>query len=288
MAISLEVNKETCIKCGKCVRVCPAEIFVQERVGADVELNNIQGCIVCGHCAAACPAGAVIHGDFPVEKVHSFERSELPSAESMMLLCKARRSNRAFSKKQVPAEYINMILEAAHRAPTASNQQKVAFTVITDRAKLDAVISYTMDAFGSIYKMVSNPLVKPILRAVSPLMYGMLGKMKLMIERHSVGEDPILRGATALILIHTPHGSRFGRDDANLAYQNGSLMAECLGVSQFYTGFLCTAIRRDKKNKLASMLGIDGQIEVGMALGMPQFTYPNYIDRKDIVVTKFE
>ena len=34
------------------------------------------------------------------------------------------------------------------------------------------------------------------------------------------------------------------------------------------------------------MLGIDGEIHAGMALGIPDFTYPIYIDRKDIDVTR--
>lgn len=72
----------------------------------------------------------------------------------------------------------------------------------------------------------------------------------------------------------------------NLAYQNASLMAECLGVSQFYTGFVCSAIEQDKKGTLEKKLGIDGKIYAGMALGMPAFRYKNYIDRKDLKVNR--
>ena len=83
-----------------------------------------------------------------------------------------------------------------------------------------------------------------------------------------------------------PRTSRFGYQDANLAYQNASLMAECLGVSQFYTGFVCSAIEQDKKGTLEKKLGIDGKIYAGMALGMPAFRYKNYIDRKDLKVNR--
>ena len=63
-------------------------------------------------------------------------------------------------------------------------------------------------------------------------------------------------------------------------------MAESHGVAQFNTGYGCTAMRKNRKNRLAAMLGIDGEIHAGMALEMPGFTYPNYIDRKDIDVTR--
>ena len=83
-----------------------------------------------------------------------------------------------------------------------------------------------------------------------------------------------------MLLIHAPKESRFGAEDANLAYQNASLMAEALGVSQIYMGFVLTVVRQDKKKGLCKMLGLAGRrICAVMALGMPQFRYPNYIDR---------
>lgn len=72
----------------------------------------------------------------------------------------------------------------------------------------------------------------------------------------------------------------FGATDTNLAYQNASLMAECLGVGHFYIGLVCAAIQQDKKNRIARLLGIDGKIQAGMALGMPEFSFSKYIERK--------
>jgi hypothetical protein len=64
-------------------------------------------------------------------------------------------------------------------------------------------------------------------------------------------------------------------------------MAEALGVSQIYMGFVLTAVRQDRKAKLAAMLGLgDRRICAVMALGMPQFRYPNYIDRAPAPVTR--
>ena len=64
-------------------------------------------------------------------------------------------------------------------------------------------------------------------------------------------------------------------------------LAEALGVSQIYMGFVLTAVRQDRKAKLAAMLGLgDRRICAVMALGMPQFRYPNYIDRAPAPVTR--
>ena len=284
--MELAINKSTCIKCRKCIRVCPAAIFYQEEPKADISLRNVDFCIRCGHCVAVCPTESVEHSDFPAEKVHPIDTSLLPSPESLLLLIRTRRSNRGFSKKPVPQPLLDTILEAAHRAPTASNRQETGYICVTAPEILRKIADYTIDSFAGAIKMLKNPLLKPILKPIMPGNYKMLRRLERLLKEHVKGNDPILRHATAVILIYTPAENRFGRDDANLAYQNGSLMAESLGVAQFYTGYVCTAIRHDKKNDLARMLGIEGIIHAGMALGMPDFTYPNYIDRKEISVKK--
>lgn len=283
--IALNINNSTCIKCGKCVRVCPSLIFKQTEPRGEITSENESGCIACGHCVAACPTNSVIHSSFPAEKIHAIDRSLLPTPDQVMLLCKARRSNRAFSPQPVPREALEQILEAAHRAPTASNAQQVAFTIITDPEKLQQVTTFTIGVFSSLVKRLENPILKLFLKPLLPGVYNYLPAFHRLENEHTKGNDLILRKATALIFIHTPKESRFGCQDANLAYQNGSLMAESLGINQFYTGFVCTAIQQDKKNQLARSLGIQGTIHAGMALGLPDFKFPNYMDKEDVQVT---
>lgn len=281
METAISINKERCIKCNKCVRVCPSDIFVPDTKSKEIMIVNIKSCIGCGHCVAACPEDAVVHSLFPAEKVHAINYSELPTPEQMMLLCKSRRSNRAFTTKPVPEESMKMILEAAHRAPTGSNVQNVKFLVITDPDKLRQIIEFTLDVFGGVIKMLKNPLLKPFIKMAMPDAFRYLPVFERLQEEYKNGDDGILRKATTVIFIYTPGGSRMGVLDANLAYQNGSLMAECLGVSQFYTGFVLNAAKM-KKGKLEKLLGINGEIHAGMGLGIPAFRFPNYIDRKDI------
>lgn len=281
----LEINDKTCIACGKCVAVCPAHIFILH--DKKIDLVDFGSCIVCGHCVAACPSHSVNHSEFPFEKQHVIEYSQMPTPDQVLLLCKARRSNRAFSDKSVPKEFINKILEAAHVAPTASNQQQVHFTVVTDPANLQFIRDYTVNIFAGIVKKLQNPILKPILSRIIPAPYKYISTFNRLIEEQGKGADLILRNATGVIFIHTPEDSRFGCQDANLAYQNGSLMAETLGVSQFYTGFVCSAIEQDKSHRLAEKFGIKGKIYAGMAFGMPAFRFPRYIDRNEIVRNDF-
>lgn len=282
MNFTLEIDAATCIRCGKCAKVCPSLVIVQPERGEAVTVPRPSDCISCGHCVAVCPTGSVKHSFFPPEKIHPVDRAQLPSPEALMLLCRVRRSNRAFSRKPVPQQTLMQIIEAAHRAPTASNRQQVAFSLITDPEKLRYVSRFTLDTFAAIARKLENPLLRPLLRRIMPDAYKYLPAFHRMLREYERGNDMILRGATALVLIHTPRENAFGTIDANLAYQNGSLMAETLGVSQFWTGFVYMALRHGKADRFCRELGIGGTIHAGMALGMPQFQYPNYIDRKPL------
>ena len=284
---TISILADRCIRCGRCVKACPSSVFGQEKAGAAVTVDAPESCIGCGHCAAACPAAAMQHAGFPPEKVHSVDRSQLPAPEQLMLLCRARRSNRALSRRPVPSEAIDRILDAAHCAPTASNMQQVAFTVLTDPADLRFVVEYTLGFCRRMLRLLEMPVLGALVRKCVKGAGRYRHSMRRLIDAYELqGCDRVLRGATALIFIHTPADSRFGAIDCQLAYQNGSLMAEALGVSQIYTGFVLTALRADRKNRLARHFAIGGTIHAGMALGMPEFAFPNYIDRQPLSVVK--
>lgn len=283
----IRVNDSSCIRCGRCVKVCPSQIFVQEKAGGDVTLHKPENCIVCGHCVAACPTGSVEHAEFPAGRVHAADYAAMPTPEQVELLLAVRRSNRALLTRPVPQEMLDRIIAAADRAPTASNARQLGYTLVTDPAQLRAIAEYTLGVFGKLEKRLLHPLVKPWLSRIVPGVYRYVPVFKRLRREYAEGRDRILRGATAVLFIHAPKANRFGAEDANLAYQNASLMAEALGVSQIYMGFVLTALRQDKQEKLAGMLGLDDRrICAVMALGMPQFRYPNYIDRTPAEVTR--
>ena len=235
--------RESCIRCGRCARVCPSQIFVQEEPRGAVSLRQPGNCILCGHCVAACPTGSVAHEGFPPERVHAFDRRDLPTPERVELLLAVRRSNRALSDRPVPPEWLDRIIAAADRAPTASNARELGYTLVTDPERLREVTEYTLRIFRKLERLLSNPLVKPWLKPLMPGAYRYLPVFARLRREYAAGRDRILRGATALLFIHAPRASRFGVEDANLACQNASLMAEALGVSQIYMGFVLTAVQ---------------------------------------------
>lgn len=72
-------------------------------------------------------------------------------------LIKNRRTVRKFKPNPVPEEHIMKILEAAHYAPTAGNQQPWKFLVIQNREKLDQLKKEAVSWYLDAYKEKNNP-----------------------------------------------------------------------------------------------------------------------------------
>lgn len=54
---TLKLNQAACIGCGRCLEVCPHQVFsVTEKKAALIDLN---ACMECGACALNCPAKAL-------------------------------------------------------------------------------------------------------------------------------------------------------------------------------------------------------------------------------------
>jgi NAD-dependent dihydropyrimidine dehydrogenase PreA subunit len=51
----IEINEETCIRCGRCVDACPIPCFMFDDEETQIKLVNQEGCLVCRNCEEECP-----------------------------------------------------------------------------------------------------------------------------------------------------------------------------------------------------------------------------------------
>ena len=59
------VDREYCVACGTCVKVCPLQIIHIEQ-GVFAKINSDK-CVGCGKCANACPASVINLKNLEVE-----------------------------------------------------------------------------------------------------------------------------------------------------------------------------------------------------------------------------
>jgi len=54
---TLRLNREACIGCGRCIEVCPHQVFTfdMERV----RILDLDACMECGACSRNCPVDAI-------------------------------------------------------------------------------------------------------------------------------------------------------------------------------------------------------------------------------------
>jgi ferredoxin len=55
--VTLKLDESTCIGCGRCLEVCPHQVFVPD--GKKVALSDRDACMECGACALNCPVRAI-------------------------------------------------------------------------------------------------------------------------------------------------------------------------------------------------------------------------------------
>ena len=54
----MKIDKERCIKCGKCMEVCPSVAITRQEKEYSITKGD---CMVCRSCAEVCPAGAITY-----------------------------------------------------------------------------------------------------------------------------------------------------------------------------------------------------------------------------------
>lgn len=267
-----------CIACGKCIKICP-EFVLHFTASHKVENDPARHCVRCGQCVCICPTKALQHSEIPYSKIHPYSKEDCPSSEQFLRLCKKRRSTRNFKKQQIPKESLEKILEAGRYAPTANNCRSFRFTVVTSPDKLRLLSDYTVKAYTRIYHLLNHAPIIGLMKLLKIDAVKYLPDLKEVLEQYKKGTDYILRGATAAIIITADKKDFFARDSANLAYQNMSLMAESLGIGQFYMGFVCSGISMDPWHHIAKAFSLDDKIYTIMALGIPNVSYKTYPER---------
>ena len=54
---TVELREPACIGCGRCMEVCPHQVF--ELTGKKAVISDLDACMECGACANNCPAAAI-------------------------------------------------------------------------------------------------------------------------------------------------------------------------------------------------------------------------------------
>jgi len=226
----MSIDQNLCTKCGICSAVCPAGIISAR---GDDEIPSVSGpaepfCIRCGHCTISCPERA-LSVSFRHDEEPAVPPGFPPEPELIAYYLKNRRSVRHYTKKPVPRETIEAILDIARYAPSGGNQQPVQWLVIHDPQDVHRLAGLTID------------WVRHVAAQEKPLMPRMLTDR--LITAWEQGNDPICRGAPHLLVASVREGAGSAATDGIIAATYADAAAPAFGIGTCWAGFLSMAVR---------------------------------------------
>lgn len=259
----IQINKELCTGCGKCVKDC---------ISLRITLENgkacaTKDCFSCGHCVAVCPQGAVSIPELDMNDIENYEKDRFSlDADTLLRAIKFRRSIRDYKAKPVETEKLKKLLEAGRCTATAKNNQDCHFVFV--QQELDALKKQVWDFIDDY--AVSHA------GNISNAMYPYVSFNRR--RKANATDDYLFRNAPVVVYITSDWPL-----DAGLAAQNMELMAVSLGLGVLFNGFLARI--SDENENLKSWLGIkDKTIKACMLLGYPGVTYARTAPRREAKV----
>jgi nitroreductase/ferredoxin len=293
-AVTTVIDRERCIGCGECVRVCPSQTLEMQDGKAVVTGDRS---LACGHCVAVCPVEAVrVEALDPHSfRFHSFAcRTEwMPwgacDAGELVRLMASRRSCRNFTGAPVPRPVLEDLVKIGTTAPSGTNSQGWTFTTLPSRAAVMKLGSAVGAFFKRINRMAENPLLRHGLRLIGrPELAGYYRDYHQSVAEgladwEERGRDRLFHGAPAAIIVGSLTGGSCPAEDALLATQNILLAAHALGLGTCLIGFAVSAMQKDSRIKDLLKIPREETVHAVIALGHPAVTYQRLTGRKKAV-----
>lgn len=257
----VEIDADSCVGCGLCVRVCPTRYLTQKAPKTRPE------CIQCGHCVAVCPTDSIIHKQMDMDAFQPI--SDVRDVEFVERLLHAKRSVRHFKDKPIPREIIERLLNSAACAPTNSNSQDRAFIVLTERSFINAFELLIIDTFRT---WMENELAKS--NDSNPYL---IASAKGFIAAHEQGAHPVFHSAPCVICAHSRENNYFGTYNCISATDYLMLHASSLGLGSCVAG---AALHSPKEANRFLGLADDRRLQSVIVLGYPAIRYKRTVSRR--------
>ena len=89
------INKNKCVGCGACIKICPVEAISMKDGKAEIYMDK---CIRCGKCHDVCPKEAVRHDS---EKIPLDVKENLEKTKKLMENFETKEEKKAFLERMI-------------------------------------------------------------------------------------------------------------------------------------------------------------------------------------------
>ena len=288
--VTTVIDAEKCIGCELCVKVCPSNtISMQDDKARVTGERSLQ----CGHCMAVCPVAAVRVDAIDAQSL-AFNSFELKSrwlapgdfdTAHLVQLMASRRSCRNYTDQGVERTLLEDMVKIGTQAPSGTNSQKWTFTILPNRAAVDAFGQRIGAFFKKLNQLAENRLVCKALKLIGkPALDNYYrdyyqSVAEALQEWELYGRDRLFHGAPAVIVVATQPGASCPTEDALLATQNMLLAAHSIAVE---------AMNKDAGIQQFLKIPAEETICSVIAIGYPDEDYEGLTGRKKVLMRYFE
>ena len=197
----------------------------------------------------------------------------------------ARRSVRAYKKKQVPEELVRRIIECGRYAPSAGNCQPWRFVVIQDPkmiAEMEADGQKILSLFAKVIDYDNHPWRKYHTNLLQRFRQNKFHPFPMaMVKSSSEGTFKMFWGAPTVILIfRDKRGIGTPLIDLGICGQNMVIAAHSMGLGTCWVGVV-TALQAFPKWKKRFNIRYPWKLEQGLIVGYP-FGEPNGFAHREV------
>ena len=297
--VTTVIDAEKCIGCELCVKVCPSNtISMQDDKARVTGERSLQ----CGHCMAVCPVAAVRVDAIDAQSL-AFNSFGLKSrwlapgdfdTAHLVQLMASRRSCRNYTDQGVERTLLEDMVKIGTTAPSGTNSQKWTFTILPNRAAVDAFGQRIGAFFKKLNQLAENRLVCKALKLIGkPALDNYYrdyfqSVAEALQEWELYGRDRLFHGAPAVIVVATQPGASCPTEDALLATQNMLLAAHSMGLGTCLIGFAVEAMNKDAGIQQFLKIPAEETICSVIAIGYPDEDYEGLTGRKKVLMRYFE
>lgn len=287
------VRYEKCNSCGLCVQVCK-DFSLKMVDGVPVVSNKpLFGCLACGHCMAVCPSGAIEISGREMSPEDRFVFSGLEKKtgyEQLKNLMDGRRSIRDFKDREIDADTIQKIIDAAKSAPMGLPPSDIRLIVLKGREEVRSFSFDVIDYFRKIEWLFSDRIVwmwRILGKETYQLMKSFAQPMvRFFLDTRKKGQNYLLYDAPlAIYFLASPYSDPA---DPHIAATYAMIAAESLGLGSCMIGSVHPMIQSGAR-KLKQKWNIPKKTPAGIIVifGYPKFKFKAGIRRSFADVTFF-
>lgn len=223
----------------------------------------------------------------PIEKV--FLPDDWNNTEKIIL---ARRSTRAYQKRQVPEQMVRRVIECGRYAPSEGNCQPWRFIVVRDRAMLDEMEADAKKAISKMWSVINyrdarwkKPHTK-LLEFLTPNNLHPIpsGAMRATAE----GRFDIFWGApTVLLILKDKRGIGNPDLDIGIVGTNMAIAAHSFGLGTCWIGVVSVLMFYEKWRKMFNIRH-PWYLEQGFLMGFPVGDPDGFVHRDTHYIDWFD